>query len=176
MQMEQQKLATIGVFGGSGFYKFLDDIEEVKVDTPYGMPSDSLFIGKIGPHKVAFMPRHGRNHTIMPHLINYRANAWAMKSVGVERIISPCAAGSLQKHVAPGDFVICDQFVDWTDGRKSTIIEGPVVAHPSPADLYCPEMRKLAIETAKELGINVHETGAIPVCNNSNSSYNREGL
>ena len=174
MEMNQKKLATIGVFGGSGFYKFLDDIEEVRVETPYGMPSDSLFIGKIGQHKVAFMPRHGRNHTIMPHLINYRANAWAMKSIGVERIISPCAAGSLQKHVAPGDFVICDQFVDWTEGRKSTIIEGPVVAHPSPADLYCPEMRKLAIETAKEIGINVHEQGTVVVINGPRFSTKSE--
>ena len=76
-----EKLADIGVFGGSGFYKFLEDIKEVKIETPYGMPSDSLFIGKIGAHKVAFMPRHGRSHTILPHLINYRANVWAMKEV-----------------------------------------------------------------------------------------------
>ena len=99
--MEQKHLATIGVFGGSGFYKFLDNVEEVKVETPYGMPSDNLMIGKIGKHKVAFMPRHGRNHTILPHLINYRANVWAMKYAGCERVISPCASGSLQKHINP---------------------------------------------------------------------------
>ena len=89
--MENKQLADIGVFGGSGFYKFLDNIEEVKVETPYGAPSDSVFIGKIGEHKVAFMPRHGRSHTIPPHLINYRANVWAMKSIGCTRVISPCA-------------------------------------------------------------------------------------
>lgn len=171
---KDKQLAQIGVFGGSGFYKFLENIEEVRVETPYGMPSDNLFIGEIGGHKVAFMPRHGRNHSILPHLINYRANVWAMKSVGVERVISPCAAGSLQKHVAPGDFVICDQFVDWTEGRKSTFFEGPIVTHPSPAELYCPEMRELTIKTAKEQGINVHETGTVLVINGPRFSTKAE--
>lgn len=169
-----EKLADIGVFGGSGFYKFLDDIKEVQVETPYGMPSDSLFIGKIGSHNVAFMPRHGRKHTILPHLINYRANVWAMKEVGCKRVISPCAAGSLQKHVAPGHFVICDQFVDWTDGRKSTFFEGPIVTHPSAAETYCPELRKLAIDTAKELGITVHEQGTVVVINGPRFSTKAE--
>lgn len=169
-----EKLADIGVFGGSGFYQFLDDIKEVKMETPYGMPSDSLFIGKIGSHKVAFMPRHGRSHTILPHLINYRANVWAMKEAGCKRVISPCAAGSLQKHVEPGHFVICDQFVDWTDGRKSTFFEGPIVTHPSPAETYCPELRKLAVDTAKELGIKVHETGTVVVINGPRFSTKAE--
>ena len=172
--MENKKLATIGVFGGSGFYKFLEDIEEVRVETPYGMPSDNLFIGTIGNHRVAFMPRHGRNHTILPHLLNYRANVWAMKSVGVERVISPCAAGSLQKHVKPGDFVVCDQFVDWTDGRKSTFFEGPTCYHPSPAETYCPELRALAIKTAKDLGITVHENGTVVVINGPRFSTKAE--
>lgn len=171
---QMEKLADIGVFGGSGFYKFLEDIKEVKIETPYGMPSDSLFIGKIGNHKVAFMPRHGRSHTILPHLINYRANVWAMKEIGCKRVISPCAAGSLQKHVAPGHFVICDQFVDWTDGRKSTFFEGPIVTHPSPAETYCPELRKLAIDTAKDLGITVHETGTVVVINGPRFSTKAE--
>ena len=157
--ISMEKLADIGVFGGSGFYKFLEDIKEVKIETPYGMPSDSLFIGKIGAHKVAFMPR---------------ANVWAMKEVGCKRVISPCAAGSLQKHVEPGHFVICDQFVDWTDGRKSTFFEGPIVTHPSPAETYCPELRKLAAETAKELGITVHETGTVVVINGPRFSTKAE--
>lgn len=172
--IEKKQLAKIGVFGGSGFYSFLENIEEVRVETPYGMPSDNLFIGQIGKHKVAFMPRHGRNHSILPHLINYRANVWAMKSIGVERVISPCASGSLQKHVKPGDFVICDQFVDWTDGRKSTTIQGPIVSHPSPADLYCPELRELAIKIAKEQGITVHETGTVLVINGPRFSTKSE--
>lgn len=169
-----EKLADIGVFGGSGFYSFLEDIEEIKVETPYGMPSDSLFIGKIGAHKVAFMPRHGRSHTIPPHLLNYRANVWAMKHVGCERVISPCAAGSLQKHVEPGSFVICDQFVDWTKGRNSTFFDGPIVTHPSPADLYCPELRNLAIKTGRDLGIKIHETGTVVVINGPRFSTKAE--
>src|SRR5574344_611459 len=174
MAETNNKKATIGVFGGSGFYKFLDNIEEVTVETPYGMPSDSLFIGKIGDKSVAFMPRHGRKHTILPHMINYRANIWAMKAVGVERVISPCAAGSLQKEIKPGSFVICDQFVDWTDSRKSTFFEGPIVTHPSPADLYCPELRKLAVNKAKSLGIEVHDGGTVVVINGPRFSTKAE--
>lgn len=171
---DNKQLATIGVFGGSGFYKFLEDIKEVPVETPYGMPSDNLLIGTIGKHRVAFMPRHGRNHSILPHMINYRANVWAMKSVGVQRVISPCAAGSLQKHVKPGDFVICDQFVDWTDGRKTTFFEGPIVTHPQADDIYCPEMRDLAIKTAEDLGITVHKTGTVVVINGPRFSTKAE--
>ena len=172
--INNMQLADIGVFGGSGFYKFLDNIEEVKVETPYGSPSDSVFIGTIGQHKVAFMPRHGRSHTIPPHLINYRANVWAMKSIGCSRVISPCAAGSLQKHVEPGHFVICDQFVDWTDGRKSTFFDGPVVTHVSAANPYCEEMRQAAVATAKKLGITVHETGTVVVINGPRFSTKSE--
>ena len=112
--------AEIGVFGGSGFYSLLDDVREVKVDTPYGPPSDSFFLATVGGRRVAFLPRHGRRHTIPPHRINYRANVWAMRSLGVKAVISPCAAGSLQPHVKPGDFVLCDQFVDRTRGRART--------------------------------------------------------
>ncbi|MCQ2738988.1 MAG: S-methyl-5'-thioadenosine phosphorylase [bacterium] len=169
-----EKIADIGVFGGSGFYKFLEDVKEISIDTPYGSPSDNLFIGKIGEHNVAFMPRHGRNHSIPPHLVNYRANVWAMKEIGCKRVISPCAAGSLQKEVRPGEFVICDQFVDWTDSRKTTFFEGPVVEHPSAADTYCPELREIAIKTAKELKITVHETGTVVVINGPRFSTKAE--
>lgn len=171
---DNKTIATIGVFGGSGFYKFLDDIEEMRVETPYGAPSDSVFIGTIGPHKVAFMPRHNRNHTIPPHLINYRANVWAMKSLGVQRVISPCAAGSLQKHVEPGDFVICDQYVDWTDGRKSTFFDGPIVTHVSAANPYCPEMRNLALDAGRDAGIKLHSTGTVVVINGPRFSTKAE--
>ncbi|HXI81664.1 MAG TPA: S-methyl-5'-thioadenosine phosphorylase, partial [Verrucomicrobiae bacterium] len=98
--------AEIGVFGGSGFYSLLDDVREIKVDTPYGPPSDSFFLATVAGRRVAFLPRHGRRHTIPPHLINYRANVWAMRSLGVKAVISPCAAGSLQLTVKPGDFVV----------------------------------------------------------------------
>lgn len=155
--------AEIGVFGGSGFYSLLEDVREVKVDTPYGPPSDAIFLATVNGRKVAFLPRHGRNHTLPPHMINYRANVWAMRSLGCRCIISPCAAGSLQQHVAPGDFVVCDQFVDRTNSRKDTFFDGPIVTHVSPAETYHPILRKLAIETIREHGINVHETGTVVV-------------
>ena len=172
--------ADIGVFGGSGFYSFLSDIEEVRVYTPYGETSDSVFIGKIGAHRVAFMPRHRRDHSIPPHQVNFRANVWAMKRLGCKRVISPCAAGSLQKEIKPGDFVICDQFVDWTDGRKNTFFEGVSsisgvsVQHPSPAETYCPELRKLAVQTARDLKIPVHDGGTVVVINGPRFSTKAE--
>lgn len=159
--MEQQ--AEIGVFGGSGFYSLLENVEEVKVDTPYGAPSDSVFLAEVKGRKVAFLPRHGRNHTLPPHGINYRANVWAMRSLGVKAIISPCAAGSLQTHVAPGSFVVCDQFVDRTNGRKDTFYDGPIVTHVSPAETYDPELRRLAVETIREHGIEAHDGGTVVV-------------
>ena len=161
--MQQQVLADIGVFGGSGFYEFLDNTKQISVETPYGDPSDKITIGTIGNKKVAFLTRHGADHRIAPHKINYRANVWAMKSLGIKRVISPCAAGSLQKHVEPGSFVICDQFVNKTWGRCDTFFEGPQIKHISAADPYCPELRKLAIEAAKQNNIKVNETGTILV-------------
>ncbi len=155
--------AEVGVFGGSGFYSLLEDVREVKVDTPYGSPSDSVFLAKVKGRNVAFLPRHGRHHTLPPHMINYRANVWAMRSLGVQAIISPCAAGSLQKHVEPFHFVVCDQFVDRTNGRKDTFYDGPIVTHISPAETYDPLLRKLAIETIREHGITCHETGTVVV-------------
>jgi len=155
--------AEIGVFGGSGFYSLLDDVREVKVDTPYGPPSDSLFLADVAGRKVAFLPRHGRRHTVPPHKINYRANVWAMRSLGVKAVISPCAAGSLQLTVKPGDFVVCDQLVDRTNGRADTFYDGPIVTHLSSAEMYDPELRRLTIETIRDHGITVHETGTIVI-------------
>ena len=133
-------LADIGVFGGSGFYSLLDDVREAKVDTPYGAPSDSVFLATVAGRRVAFMPRHGRRHTIPPHKVNYRANVWAMRSLGVQAVISPCAAGSLQRHVEPGHFVVSDQFVDRTTGRADTFFDGPIVSHVSSAEIYDPTL------------------------------------
>ena len=155
--------AEIGVFGGSGFYSLLDDVREIKVDTPYGAPSDSIFLADVAGRRVAFLPRHGRRHTIPPHRINYRANVWAMKSLGVKAAISPCAAGSLQLQVKPGDFVVCDQFVDRTSGRADTFFDGPIVTHLSSAETYDPVLRRLAIETIRDHGIEVHERGTVVV-------------
>ena len=158
------ELAEIGVFGGSGFYSLLDDVREIKVDTPYGAPSDSFFLTTVGGRSVAFLPRHGRRHTIPPHRINYRANVWAMRSLGVKAVISPCAAGSLAVAVKPGDFVVCDQFVDRTSGqRPHTFYDGPIVTHLSSAATYDPVLRQLAIDTIRDHGIEVHERGTVVV-------------
>ena len=155
--------AEIGVFGGSGFYSLLDDVREVKIDTPYGPPSDSFFLADVAGRAVAFLPRHGRRHTIPPHQINYRANVWAMRSLGVKAVISPCAAGSLQPRVKPGDFVVCDQLVDRTRHRADTFYDGPIVTHLSSAEIYDPVLRRLAIETIRDHGIEVHERGTIVI-------------
>ncbi len=157
------KAAEVGVFGGSGFYSLLEDVREVKIDTPYGPPSDAVMLATVAGRKVAFIPRHGRHHTLPPHMVPYRANVWAMRSLGVQAVISPCAAGSLQKHVEPGSFVVCDQFVDRTSGRKDTFYDGPIVTHISPAETYDPELRKLAIQTIKDHGIVCHEKGTVVV-------------
>jgi 5'-methylthioadenosine phosphorylase len=156
-------VAEIGVFGGSGFYALLDDVREIKVDTPYGPPSDSFFLAQVADRRVAFLPRHGRRHTIPPHLINYRANVWAMRSLGVKAVISPCAAGSLQPHVKPGDFVLCDQFVDRTRSRPHTFYDGPVVTHLSAADIYDPTLRAIASEVIRAHDIPLHERGTIVI-------------
>ena len=169
-----QERADIGIFGGSGFYEFLDDVKEVSVETPYGPASDVVNIATIEGKRVAFLPRHSKKHSIPPHLINYRANIWAMKELGVKRIISPCAAGSLQTHVKPGDFVICDQFVDRTKGRIDTFYDGPVTTHVSAADPYCPELRDIAIQTAKELNISHHQAGTVAVINGPRFSSKAE--
>ncbi len=157
------KEANIGIFGGSGFYSLLENVEEVTVETPYGAPSDRIAIAEVAGKKVAFLPRHGKHHQLPPHLINYRANLWAMKSLGVKQIIGPCAAGSLQAHVKPGDFVVVDQFVNRTWGRKDTFFEGPIVNHLPAADPYCSRLRQCAINNAKKLNIPTHERGTVVV-------------
>jgi 5'-methylthioadenosine phosphorylase len=164
MSFPKPKLtAEIGVFGGSGFYSLLDKAEEFWVETPYGLPSDKVTVGNIAGRSVAFLPRHGSGHTLPPHMINYRANAWAMKALGVKYIIGPCASGSLQANVIPGDFVVCDQFVDRTTGRKDTFFDGPVTTHVGMAEPYCPVLRKIAIDAAKKNNITVHESGTVVV-------------
>ena len=153
--------AEIGVFGGSGFYALLSSVREINIETPFGAPSDAFALGEIAGRRVAFLPRHGKAHSLPPHMINYRANLWAMKQLGVSRIIGPCAAGSLQAQVAPGHFVVCDQLVDRTHGRKDTFYDGPTTTHVSFAYPYCPEMRALAVSVIKEQGITVHDKGTV---------------
>lgn len=155
--------AEIGVFGGSGFYSLMPGFDEVEVDTPYGSPSDSLAIGEIEGRRVAFMARHNRGHTIPPHKINYRANLWAFKSLGITRVLAPCAAGSLKPYIHPGHFVVCDQFIDRTRAREDTFFDGPDVTHVSTADPYCPELRALAIRTGAAAGLTMHPAGTMVV-------------
>ncbi len=155
--------ADIGVFGGSGFYSLLEEPEEVRVDTPFGEPSDAVMLGEMAGRRVAFIPRHDRNHSLPPHKINYRANAWAFKELGVKQVIGPCAAGSLQKEVAPGTFVVCSQIADFTKGREYTLFDGPEVKHLTSAEPYCPVMRGVAVKAAKKLGIPVRDGGTVVV-------------
>jgi len=154
---------TVGIFGGSGFYRFLDDVEEEAVDTPYGPPSARIRIGEIDGTRVAFMPRHGDDHALPPHRINYRANVWAMKQVGATRLIGPSACGSLKAELEPGTFVLCDQFVDRTSGREDTFYDGPQTTHVSSADPYCPDLRGTLLQCARELGIPVAASGSVVV-------------
>jgi 5'-methylthioadenosine phosphorylase len=141
--------AEIGVIGGSGFYEWLSGAYPVAVETPYGAPSASITIGSIAGRGVAFLPRHGFHHERPPHLVNYRANMWALREVGVRRVIGPCAAGSLRPDLRPGDFVVLDQLVDRTWGRPDTYVEGAPVNHVGFADPYCPELRSV-LRTAAE--------------------------
>jgi 5'-methylthioadenosine phosphorylase len=131
--------ADVAVIGGSGFYSFLDDPEQVRVQTPYGDPSGPVSIGRVAGRGVAFLPRHGPRHEYPPHLINYRANLWALRSLGVRQVLAPCAVGGLRPEVAPGDLVVPDQLVDRTSGRERTYVERGAVHLPF-ADPYCPRL------------------------------------
>src|ERR1041384_2050712 len=128
--------ASVAVIGGSGFYEFLDDAREVEVETPYGDPSAPVAIGDVGGTPVPFLPRHGEGHAHPPHLINYRANLWALRSLGVRQVLAPCAGGGLRPHAAPGDVVVPDQLVDRTSGRAQTYVDTGAVHVPF-ADPYC---------------------------------------
>lgn len=164
----------IGVFGGSGFYSLFADAESFSVDTPYGSPSANISVAEVAGKRVAFLPRHGSQHTIPPHVINYRANLWAMKHLGATRIISPCACGSLQSDIQPGDFVVVDQYVDRTRGRMDTYYDGPVVCHVSAANPYCPDMRQVAINSIRAQGITCFETGTMVVISGPRFSSSAE--
>jgi len=155
--------AEIGVFGGSGFRSLLDSVEEREVETPYGPPSAPVAIGELGGKSVAFIPRHGKEHELPPHRIPYRANVWAMRELGVRRIVGPCASGSLRADLALGEFIVCDQFVDRTNGRADTYYDGPRTTHVSAADPYCDDLRRLLLETAAELGIDARDGGTVIV-------------
>lgn len=161
--MEQQDCADIGVFGGSGFYSLMENAREIVVETPYGAPSDRIGLGDLAGRRVAFLARHGKDHRFPPHAINYRANVYAMKQLGVRRIIAPTASGSLLPEIKPGSMVVADQLVDRTTGRKDTFFDGPITTHVSFADPYCPTLRPLAADTLRSLGIETHDRGTVVV-------------
>jgi len=156
--MTEEK-AEIGIFGGTGIYDsgMLQDSKEITMDTPYGKTSDSITIGNFHGTNIAFMPRHGRKHTIPPHMINYRANIWAFKELGVKRIISSSAVGSLQENFQPGNFALPTQFLDFTKSRKTSFSENGRVIHISVADPFCPELQKTVIDSTEAQNIVLHK-------------------
>jgi len=161
---KQQNLAEVGIIGGSGLYDFFGkNAKEIEVETTFGKPSDKITIGKIFGKRVAFLPRHGKKHQIPPHRIPYKANIQALKDIGVKRIIAPAAVGSLKEKIKPGDFVICDQFIDRTKKRDDTFYNGPKVAHIEMAYPYCKDLRKIAVSFAKKLKFRVHNKGTVVV-------------
>lgn len=162
------------MFGGSGFYRFLDEVEEVRVDTPYGPTSSPLFVGTLGDRRVAFLPRHGINHELPPHRIPYRANVSAMREAGVRAIVAPFAAGSLQRSIAPGELVVCDQLVDRTWGRPDTFFDGPEVHHVAFADPFDAGLRRTLVEAGRGEGLTVHDGGTVVVVNGPRFSTRAE--
>src|SRR5579864_4677424 len=130
--------ASIGVIGGSGFYEFFSSADEVTVPTPYGPASDPVMVGEVAGRRVAFLPRHGRDHRFPPHRIPYRANLWALRSLGVRQVLAPSAVGALTPSYGPGTLVIPDQLVDRTSGRRQTFYDAGGAVHVAFADPYCP--------------------------------------
>ena len=156
------KQPVIGVIGGSGLYEIdgLTDVQEVVLDTPFGAPSDAFITGNLGGAKMVFMPRHGRGHRLLPSEVNFRANIYGMKKLGVEQIISVSAVGSMKEEIVPGDIVVPDQFFDRTQGRRaSTFFGDGVVAHVQFADPVCAELSAILVDSAKKVGATVHQGG-----------------
>ncbi|MGQ9583586.1 MAG: S-methyl-5'-thioadenosine phosphorylase [Thermoplasmatota archaeon] len=151
----------IGIIGGSGLYgmAMFKSVETIRVGTPYGAPSGAIEVGEFAGRKIAFIPRHGKGHVLPPHKINYRANIWALKSLGVERVLSPCAVGSLQARLRPGTIVLPDQFIDFTKTRRYTFYDGGRTVHVSTADPFCEELRGLLAASARRLGLRLATRG-----------------
>jgi len=152
---------TIGVLGGSGLYEIegLQQVEELELSTPFGAPSDAFIRGELDGVPMVFLPRHGRGHRISPSEINYRANLWGMKQLGVTRILSLSAVGSMREDIAPGDFVVIDQFIDRTRHRADTFFEDGIVAHVMFADPVCGGLRDALLRSGRDLGLTLHDGG-----------------
>ena len=156
-----QEETVVGVIGGSGLYQIdgLQDVREVELATPFGAPSDAFVTGRLGPVRMVFLPRHGRGHRISPSEINFRANIWGLKRLGVTRIVSVSAVGSMREDVKPGDFVVIDQFFDRTRHRVDTFFGEGCVAHVMFADPVCGEVRRALLASGRELGLSVRDGG-----------------
>ncbi|MBK8179886.1 MAG: S-methyl-5'-thioadenosine phosphorylase [Planctomycetes bacterium] len=152
---------VVGVIGGSGLYAMdgLEEVREISLSTPFGAPSDAYVTGRLGGIEMVFLPRHGRGHRIQPSDLNFRANIWGFKQLGVTRILSVSAVGSMQEHIKPGDFVVIDQFVDRTRHRPDTFFGGGVVAHVMFADPVCADVRRALVASAKSSAVMVHDGG-----------------
>ena len=159
--MKNESRAEIGIIGGTGVYdpEIIEDSEEIKVFTPYGSPSDSVTIGTYEDKKIAFIPRHGRGHTIPPHRINNCANIWALKELGVSNIVASSAVGSLREDYKPGEFVLTDQFIDRTRKRIDSFYQGGQLCHISAADPNCKGLREYYRNQAEKLGLKLHHSG-----------------
>ena len=161
--MPATDLADVAVIGGSGLYALLADTETWLVDTPYGPPSDPVVVGGVGGRRVAFLPRHGADHRLPPHRIPYRANAWALRALGVRQVVAPCAVGSLRVELGPGTLVVPDQLVDRTSGREHTVHDGPHAVHVSFADPYDAGGRATTLAAAREAGWDAVDGGTMVV-------------
>lgn len=158
--MKFEDVADIGIIGGTGSDVELEDAEDVKIYTPYGKTSDFIRVGNFKGKKVAFLPRHGTGHTIPPHMLNFRANIWAMKELGVKYLISPSAVGSLKKEHDKKKFILVDQYIDRTKKRIDTFYEGGQVCHIGQADPFCGYLNRLFYDNGKDLGINIQNGGS----------------
>ena len=168
--------ASIAVIGGSGFYEFVEPVDEVTVETPFGLPSDPIVIGDVAGEHVAFLPRHGRDHRFPPHRIPYRANLWALRSLGVRQILAPTAVGSLTAAHGPGTLIIPDQLVDRTSGRAQTFYDEIQAVHVPFADPYCPVGRAQAIAAARASGWDLADSGTLVVIEGPRFSTRAESL
>ena len=154
-----EKDVEIGIFGGTGIYDsgLLENTQEVDIETPYGKPSDTITVGEFNGRKIAFLPRHGKKHTIPPHMINFKANIWAFKELGVTRIIAPSAVGSLKEELEPGHFALPTQFLDFTKSRDGSFSEEGRVIHISVAEPFCPELQSSIIKVTEKQNLKIHK-------------------
>ena len=176
--------AEIGIIGGSGFYEFLDDATELDFDTPFGEPSAPVTVGTVAGRGVAFLPRHGRGHRFAAHRVPFRANIWALATLGIRGIVAPCSVGSLRPDLSPGEFVVIDQLVDRTWGRPDTFHDlgappgspgaDASLHHQSFADPYDPTLRAALVDAGRRIDVTVHDGGTMVVINGPRFSTRAE--